>query len=182
MQTVMRGLRSMLRSKQVTLVFNETYHPTERRRPRRAPALWRGFELAQSRQWSRAERAATSLLKQDADHLGALEVLCQAQLHQNRPEEALLTLRRMVRLNPGESGYDVLRASALQSMGRLPEALEALSRARDRAKTPNQKLKIEAEIQMVLECIGVDPSLESAAPITSTRRMTHRAGGVMMIS
>lgn len=65
----------------------------------------------------------------DPDHLGALEVLAQAQWFGGEYEAVIRTTSRLLRLNPHEPGYRYTRGMALISKGDLLRAAEDFRRA-----------------------------------------------------
>jgi hypothetical protein len=69
------------------------------------------------------------VLAVDGTHVGALELLAKALWQACRFGDLLLTLRRLIELNPYEPGYHALQAGAFQSLGRAGEAVKAYSRA-----------------------------------------------------
>ena len=118
------------------------------------PVKWIGMDAARDGDWPKAYRLSIDALKIDAEHLTALEVLCQAQLHLGQPSEALKTLRKLIRINPKEAGYETLRASAMQELGRLQDALVSLHRAHSLARTEIHRSKILQEIDIMVACLG----------------------------
>lgn len=74
---------------------------------------------------------AKQALRSNSEHVGALEVLAKAQWQMSRCDELLLTLSRLIELNPYEPGYHVLLAGAYQSLGLCGEAVRAYLRAVD---------------------------------------------------
>lgn len=79
----------------------------------------------------RAIELAKQTLRQDPSHVGALEVLAKAQWQGSQCDELLLTLRKLIELNPYEPGYHSLLAGAYQSLGLCGEAVKAYMRAVD---------------------------------------------------
>jgi hypothetical protein len=79
----------------------------------------------------RAMVHARAVLDSDASHVGALEVLAKAQWQSNLFDELLLTLAKLVELNPYEPGYHSLQACALQCLGLCGEAVKSHMRAVD---------------------------------------------------
>jgi len=114
---------------------------------------WCGPDLARRRLWPKALEAAEEVLHSDPHHLGALEVRAQAYLGFGRFEELFVELRTLVRLNPHEPAYDIWRASALQSMGKMPEAMSALARGYSRTKDKTLKRKIVIELELLAEFV-----------------------------
>jgi hypothetical protein len=78
-----------------------------------------------------AMRHARAVLSVDGDHVGALETLAKAQWQTSSCDELLITLGRLIELNPYEPGYQVLLAGAFQSLGLCGEAVKAYLRAID---------------------------------------------------
>jgi tetratricopeptide (TPR) repeat protein len=78
-----------------------------------------------------SKKIAQGLLSQDPTHVGALEVLAKAQWTLSQHTELLDTLGVLVRINPYEPGYYILRGNCLRNMGRYGEALRSFVRAGD---------------------------------------------------
>ncbi len=145
------------------------------------PIHWIGMDAARNGDWNAAYRLAVSALKIDPEHLTALEVLCQSQLHLGQPNEALKTLRKLIRINPKEAGYETLRASAMQELGRLQEALISLHRAHALARNEQHKARILQEIDILIACLGFSDEslkqigLEPFPTSESIRKMSREA-------
>src|SRR5690348_2308029 len=71
---------------------------------------------------------AAALLRQilasDPNHVGALEILAKAQWQAANCGELLLTLGKLIELNPYEPGYHSLQAGAFQSLGLCGDAVK----------------------------------------------------------
>lgn len=76
------------------------------------------------------EHAKQALLD-DPLHVGALEMMAKAQWQASQCDELLLTLRKLIELNPYEPGYHSLQAAAYQSLGLCGEAVRSYMRAVD---------------------------------------------------
>ncbi len=74
---------------------------------------------------------AKQTLSLDPNHVGALEVLAKSQWQASQCEEVILTLKRLIELNPYEPGYHSLLAGAYQSLGLCGESVKAYLRAVD---------------------------------------------------
>lgn len=74
---------------------------------------------------------AKQTLKHDPAHVGALEILAKAQWQASQCDELLLTLKKLIGLNPYEPGYHSLLAGAYQSLGLCGEAVKSYLRAVD---------------------------------------------------
>lgn len=114
---------------------------------------WSGPDLARRRAWPEAFAAAEEVLRADPQHLGALEVRAQAMLGLGQFEELFVELRTLVRMNPHEPAYEIWRASALQSMGKVSEAISALARGYSRTKDKSLKRKIVIELELLAEFV-----------------------------
>lgn len=147
--------------------------------------FWKGADHVRNRNWPSALREAQKMLREHPEHLGALEALCQAQLNLGNYERALLTIRRLIRINPNEAGYETLRASALQSMGRLFEAMHSLSRAHSLCRAPQHRAAIERELDIVRTCLELQINRETQTLPTFAqgegRPVERRLGAVPMI-
>lgn len=78
--------------------------------------------MFQTQDWKGALQSSLEVLKVDPDHLGALEVLAQAQWYGGQYAEVIVTTTRLLRLNPLEPGYRYTRGMALLSEGDLKAA------------------------------------------------------------
>ena len=123
------------------------------------PAIWHGTQLAACSSWKYALRASRQMLSSDPEHLGALAVLCQSQLKLGNFDDALKTIRRLVRVNYAEPGYELLRSQALQSQGRLSDALSALLRAKAMCRREAMMDRIDRDIDLLAGCLNIDPDL-----------------------
>lgn len=93
------------------------------------PTLTRAEYLLRNGDPKAAITCARKLLKQDSEHLGALEVLAKSLWQLSRYDELLATLSTLVRLNPYEPGYFALRGAVYQALGRTGEAIKSFARA-----------------------------------------------------
>lgn len=78
-----------------------------------------------------AIKFAKQALKADPSNVGALELLAKAQWQASQCDELLLTLRKLIELNPYEPGYHSLQAAAYQSLGLCGAAVQSYMRAVD---------------------------------------------------
>lgn len=143
------------------------------KRTRRLPVYWNGPALLAAGRVTEARAQARRILKANRSHLGALEVMCQVHIRLNEPEAALRVLRQIVRLNPTEVGYELVRACALEQLGRWKEALEVLTYAHARAKQPALQAQIEREIDGLMQAVDLDP--REGTPVEVFARPTRRA-------
>jgi len=98
-----------------------------RRATRKSGAKW-GDGVArimlQSYDWQGALSTCEEVLRNDPEHLGALEVLAQAQWYGGHFAKVIETTSRLLRLNPLEPGYRYTRGMAYVSRGDLTLAME----------------------------------------------------------
>lgn len=115
-----------------------------------------------------AMRHARALLCMDSDHVGALETLAKAQWQTSACEELLITLSRLIELNPYEPGYQVLLAGAYQSLGLCGEAVKAYLRAIDLGVPKSEEMDAMIEelrawqSSLVADMIATDPVFRAA--------------------
>jgi tetratricopeptide (TPR) repeat protein len=87
--------------------------------------------------WEGAARSCRLVLRDDPDHLGALETLAQAQWFCGDYRAVIETTTRLLRLNPSEPGYRYTRGMAHLSRGELSRAREdfvaAIAQSQDEA-------------------------------------------------
>lgn len=85
--------------------------------------------------WEGAVESCELVLRDDPDHLGALETLAQAQWFCGHYQAVIATTTRLLRLNPSEPGYRYTRGMAHLSRGELSRAREdfvaAISQSQD---------------------------------------------------
>jgi|CXWL01.1.fsa_nt_gi tetratricopeptide (TPR) repeat protein len=71
---------------------------------------------------------AQQTVRLEPDHLGSWELVARSQWRLGQFSEALLTLERLVSLNPYEPGYFYLKGMILQGLGQCGSAIEAMQR------------------------------------------------------
>ncbi|HVX75473.1 MAG TPA: tetratricopeptide repeat protein, partial [Bradyrhizobium sp.] len=91
----------------------------------RSQLLERAALALQMRRFSEAEQLAGDVLKASRTDAAAVSILAQALLAQNRAEEAIAPLERMLRRDGGP-GVETLLAAALGGARRRREAIELL--------------------------------------------------------
>ncbi len=98
------------------------------------------------------------ILKEDPNHLGALEIYAKALWQQRRWPALLSALDRLICLNPYEPGYHLLRALALECQGRFGEAVQAYARAgaEEQASASIEDLR-EWQSMIVADLLREDP-------------------------
>ncbi|MCB0826548.1 MAG: tetratricopeptide repeat protein [Armatimonadetes bacterium] len=90
-----------------------------------------------------------AVLEIDPDHLGALEVMAQAQWQAGQFEEVITTTSRLLRLNPHEPGYRYTRGMALMSRGELFRAAEDFKRAISQSDDMRFKTQVAGALDAV---------------------------------
>jgi len=70
---------------------------------------------------------ARKIVAQDAEHVGALEILAKGLWHCGQYKDVLVILRRLTVINPYEPGYRALQGASLQCLGRYGEAARAFA-------------------------------------------------------
>ncbi len=111
---------------------------------------------------------ARQTLKDDPSHVGALEILAKAQWQAGQCDALLLTLKKLIELNPYEPGYHSLQAGAYQSLGLCGEAVKSYLRAVDLGfpKSAEMDAMIEDlrawQGKLVAELLETDPVFKAA--------------------
>jgi tetratricopeptide (TPR) repeat protein len=87
--------------------------------------------------WEGAMESCQMVLRDDPDHLGALEILAQGQWFLGQYQAVIATTSHLLRLNPSEPGYRYTRGMAHLSRGELTRAQEdflaAIAQSQDEA-------------------------------------------------
>jgi len=111
--------------------------------------LARAESLLQSRDSIGAAALARSILRKDRGHVGALEVLARSQWQQQSFDDLITTTRRLIRLDPYNPGYHMLRGAAFQCLGMFGEATKAYARATDHSSSPDagRSLQLISELR-----------------------------------
>lgn len=111
--------------------------------------------------WRKALRQCHRILARDPEHLGALEVLAQAQWFCSYYPELIETATKLLRLNPLEPGYRYTRGMAYLAIGDLNRAVDDLERAQRQSPDELFRLQIRGALQMVrrikAEPLSLDP-------------------------
>lgn len=107
------------------------------------------------------------VLQSDPDHLGALEVLAQAQWFGGQFEDVIRTTSRLLRLNPLEPGYRYTRGMALMSRGDLAQAIEDFRYALTQSKNADFRAQVASSLDAAeqwLEQAAIAGSLRGSGP------------------
>jgi tetratricopeptide (TPR) repeat protein len=95
--------------------------------PRQQQALERATMALRMGRFAEAERLATDVLKASRIDATAVAILAQALIAQNRGDEAIAPLEKVIRRG-NDAGLETLLGAALGSAGRRAEAIEQLRR------------------------------------------------------
>ena len=91
--------------------------------------LARAEVLLQSREAVEAGKIARKILRADRTHVGALEVLARSLWQLQKFDELISITRRLIKLDPYNPGYHMLRGAAFQCLSMFGEATKAYARA-----------------------------------------------------
>lgn len=105
--------------------------------------------MMQSYQWEQALESCKEVLKGDPDHLGALEVMAQAQWFGGFYDDVIRTTSRLLMLNPHEPGYRYTRGMAHLSRGELYRAAEDFRRAISQSDNVGFKSQVAQSLDAV---------------------------------
>lgn len=105
--------------------------------------------MVQSFDWQGAMEMCLEVLRDDPDHLGALETLVKAQWLAGQYREVIATAGHLLRLNPYEPGYRYTRGMALMSIGQLRRSAEDLELAYTQSKDATFKTQVASALAAV---------------------------------
>ena len=105
--------------------------------------------MMQSYQWEEALESCKEVLASDPDHLGALEVMAQAQWFGGFYDDVIRTTSRLLMLNPHEPGYRYTRGMAHMSRGELYRAAEDFRRAIAQSDHPGFRSQVAQSLDAV---------------------------------
>jgi tetratricopeptide (TPR) repeat protein len=106
--------------------------------------------------WQTCASLSESVLQEDPEHVGALELLAKALWHGRQFETLMPVIARLVAANPFEPGYHALRGAALQEMGRYGDAVLSLERTGASGQLALAHLQ-EGQAGLVAALINEDP-------------------------
>jgi tetratricopeptide (TPR) repeat protein len=111
--------------------------------------LARAEALLQSRDAASAVKLVRRILRTDRNHVGALEVLARSQWQQQKFDDLVSTTRRLIRLDPYNPGYHMLRGAAFQCLGMFGEATKAYARSTANGSTTDadRSLQLISELR-----------------------------------
>ena len=131
--------------------------------------LARAESLLQSRDSAEAAKLARKILRADRGHVGALEVLARSEWQQQKFEDVVSTTRRLIRLDPYNPGYHMLRGAAFQCLGMFGEATKAYARSTENGQSPDaqRSLLLIAELRdwqagLLSTLLAEDPNFRAA--------------------
>lgn len=105
--------------------------------------------MLQSYDWKGALASCQEVLSKDPEHLGALEVLAQAQWYGGQFDNVIDTTSRLLRLNPHEPGYRYTRGMAYVSRGDLLHAMDDFRFALGQSKNPEFRAQVASSLEAV---------------------------------
>ena len=99
--------------------------------------LARAEVLLQSRDAAAASKLAKKILRADRTHVGALEVLARSLWQLQDFDELIVITRRLIKLDPYNPGYHMLRGAAFQCLSMFGEATKCYARATTHGNSPD---------------------------------------------
>ena len=105
--------------------------------------------MLQSYDWQGALVTCEEVLRNDPEHLGALEVLAQAQWYGGQFAKVIDTTSRLLRLNPLEPGYRYTRGMAYVSRGDLLLAMDDFRCALRQSNNPEFRSQVMNSLDAV---------------------------------
>lgn len=97
----------------------------------------RAENFLQGRDAVAAAKLARKILRSDRSHVGALEVLARSLWQQQKFDELITITRRLIRLDPYNPGYHMLRGVAFQCLNLFGEATKCYARATANGNSPD---------------------------------------------
>lgn len=134
--------------------------------------------MLQTYDWKGALESCREVLKQDPDHLGALEVSAQAQWYEGQYEEVVRTTNRLLKLNPLEPGYRYTRGMALMSMGQLSRASEDFRLAISQSDNPLFLQQVQNALLAIEGYLRGGPDRLAAINALRVARRSHEFGAL----
>lgn len=125
--------------------------------------------MLNSYDWQGALENCREVLQADPTHLGALEVLAQAQWFGGEYDAVIVTTGKLLRLNPHEPGYRYTRGMALLSKGDLLHAAEDFRRAMSQSDVP----AFRAQVSEALDAVEIWIEEKSLRPIDRRESSPH---------
>jgi len=99
--------------------------------------LGRAEVLLQSRDATAACKLAKKILRADRTHVGALEVLARSLWQMQDFQELIAITRRLIKLDPYNPGYHMLRGATFQCLSMFGEATKCYARATAHGNSPD---------------------------------------------
>lgn len=99
--------------------------------------------------WDGTLADCEEVLREDPGHLGALEVMAQAQWFAGEFDAVIKTTTKLLRINPLEPGYRYTRGMALLSRGELMKAADDFRRALEQSEIPGFRAQVSEALDAV---------------------------------
>jgi len=131
---------------------------------------------------------ARRILRNDPNHVPALETLAKTQWKSTQLDELLVTLKKLIALNPYEPGYHSLLAGAYQSLGMCGEAVKSYLRAVDLGQPESTEMQALIEElkawqgSLVADLLRDDPVFRVAYQQNPMRACTDRGFDFAVVS
>lgn len=123
----------------------------------------------QTRDAAGAAALVRKILRKDLTHVGALEVLARAEWQMQRFEALVSTTKRLIKLDPYNPGYHMLRGATFQCLGQFGEATKAYARASALGDSPDtqRSLALISELRewqagLLSTLLAEDPTFRAA--------------------
>lgn len=113
--------------------------------------------MIQSFDWEGTLEVCNEMLRDDPDHLGALETLAKAQWLGGHYKDVIYTTNRLLRLNPHEPGYRYTRGMAYLSMGHLRRSADDLRMAFAQSKDVAFRNQVSSALDAVELWLAEEP-------------------------
>jgi hypothetical protein len=114
--------------------------------------------MIQSFDWEGTLEVCNEMLRDDPDHLGALEMLAKAQWLGGHYKEVIHTTNHLLRLNPHEPGYRYTRGMAYLSMGQLRRSADDLRLAFAQSSQPAFRAQVSCALDAVELWLAEEPA------------------------
>ena len=131
--------------------------------------LARAEVLLQARDAAAASKLARKILRTDRSHVGALEVLARSLWQQQQFDELISVTRRLIKLDPYNPGYHMLRGAAFQCLSMFGEATKAYARAsaNNNTKDADRSMQLISELRdwqanLLSTLLEEDPAFRAA--------------------
>jgi tetratricopeptide (TPR) repeat protein len=117
--------------------------------------------------WENALESCEEVLKNDPEHVGALEVMAQALWFGGKFDQVIRTTSRLLLLNPLEPGYRYTRGMAYLSEGALTLAAEDFRLAIKQTNDPEFREQVANALKAVVDWQVAPADLQLSRSIMS---------------